>query len=252
MAQCSGGKVESGTMDSLALEQERGITIMAKVTSTTWKGCKINLVDTPGPRVLVSHSTLLHVQCKRRSHRHAASASPALTAARAGHADFGGEVERIMSMIDGVLLLVDAAEGPMAQTKFVLMKALRRCPAQPGPDAPFGGLACRHGRAKNTGTGAIAPSKRRAIGAVRRAVAQSKRRAIEASRDRSFARSKRRAIEASRAVEPNRPAHASRRPPVRRPRAPPRRQGPAPHRRDQQGGQGELPHQVPKTHGRGS
>ena len=66
MAQCSGGKVESGTMDSLALEQERGITIMAKVTSTTWKGCKINLVDTPGPRVLVSHSTLLHVQCKRR------------------------------------------------------------------------------------------------------------------------------------------------------------------------------------------
>jgi len=90
MAQCSGGKVESGTMDSLALEQERGITIMAKVTSTTWKGCKINIVDTPG------------------------------------HADFGGEVERIMSMIDGVLLLVDAAEGPMAQTKFVLMKALRR------------------------------------------------------------------------------------------------------------------------------
>ena len=48
MAQCSGGKVESGTMDSLALEQERGITIMAKVTSTTWKGCKINIVDTPG------------------------------------------------------------------------------------------------------------------------------------------------------------------------------------------------------------
>ena len=88
-----------------------------------------------------------------------------------------------MSMIDGVLLLVDAAEGPMAQTKFVLMKALRRCPARPGPDAPFGGLACRHGRAKNTGTGAIAPSKRRAIGAVRRAVAQSKRRAIEAPRD---------------------------------------------------------------------
>jgi predicted membrane GTPase involved in stress response len=49
MAQCSNGKVESGTMDSLALEQERGITIMAKVTSTSWKGCKINLVDTPGP-----------------------------------------------------------------------------------------------------------------------------------------------------------------------------------------------------------
>ena len=49
MAQCSDGKVESGTMDSLALEQERGITIMAKVTSTSWKGCKINLVDTPGP-----------------------------------------------------------------------------------------------------------------------------------------------------------------------------------------------------------
>ena len=113
-----------------------------------------------------------------------------------------------MSMIDGVLLLVDAAEGPMAQTKFVLMKALRRCPARPGPDAPFGGLACRHGRAKNTGAGAIAPSKRRAIGAVRRAVAhrrprnrrvaQSKRRAIEALRNRSVAKSKRRAIEAPR------------------------------------------------------
>ena len=70
MAQCSGGKVESGTMDSLALEQERGITIMAKVTSTTWKGCKINLVDTPGPRMLVSHSTLLAIatQCRPALH----------------------------------------------------------------------------------------------------------------------------------------------------------------------------------------
>ena len=62
-----------------------------------------------------------------------ASAPTATPARRAGHADFGGEVERIMSMIDGVLLLVDAAEGPMAQTKFVLMKALRRSAAPPSP-----------------------------------------------------------------------------------------------------------------------
>jgi len=77
-------------MDSMDLERERGITIMSKVTSTTWNGVKINIVDTPG------------------------------------HADFGGEVERVMSIVDGVCLLVDATEGPMAQTKFVLMKALAR------------------------------------------------------------------------------------------------------------------------------
>jgi len=77
-------------MDSMDLERERGITIMSKVTSTTWEGVKINIVDTPG------------------------------------HADFGGEVERVMSIVDGVCLLVDATEGPMAQTKFVLMKALAR------------------------------------------------------------------------------------------------------------------------------
>ena len=63
MAQCNVGKTESGTMDSLQLEQERGITIMAKVTSTTWKGCKINLVDTPGnffkiPRIINVHHQL--------------------------------------------------------------------------------------------------------------------------------------------------------------------------------------------------
>ncbi|MFT6605424.1 MAG: GTP-binding protein [Halocynthiibacter sp.] len=75
-------------MDSNDLERERGITILAKATSVEWKDTRINIVDTPG------------------------------------HADFGGEVERILSMVDGVVLLVDAAEGPMPQTKFVLAKAL--------------------------------------------------------------------------------------------------------------------------------
>jgi GTP-binding protein len=76
-------------MDSNDLERERGITIFAKPTSVVWKGTRINIVDTPG------------------------------------HADFGGEVERILSMVDGVVLLVDAAEGPMPQTKFVTSKALK-------------------------------------------------------------------------------------------------------------------------------
>ncbi len=83
-----GQEVEDRTMDSIDLERERGITIRAKVASFTWKDVRINLVDTPG------------------------------------HADFGGEVERILSMVDGVLLLVDAAEGAMPQTKFVTQKAL--------------------------------------------------------------------------------------------------------------------------------
>jgi GTP-binding protein len=82
-------KVAERAMDSNDLERERGITILAKCTSVAWRGTRINIVDTPG------------------------------------HADFGGEVERILSMVDGVLLLVDAAEGPMPQTKFVLGKALR-------------------------------------------------------------------------------------------------------------------------------
>jgi len=76
-------------MDSNDLERERGITILAKATSLEWHGTRINIVDTPG------------------------------------HADFGGEVERILSMVDGVVLLVDAAEGPMPQTKFVTSKALK-------------------------------------------------------------------------------------------------------------------------------
>ncbi|MGY3436849.1 MULTISPECIES: translational GTPase TypA [unclassified Marinovum] len=80
--------VEERAMDSNDLERERGITIFAKPTSVEWKGLRINIVDTPG------------------------------------HADFGGEVERILSMVDGVVLLVDAAEGPMPQTKFVTSKAL--------------------------------------------------------------------------------------------------------------------------------
>ncbi|MDE0849781.1 translational GTPase TypA [Yoonia sp.] len=75
-------------MDSNDIERERGITILAKCTSVEWRGTRINIVDTPG------------------------------------HADFGGEVERILSMVDGVVLLVDAAEGPMPQTKFVTSKAL--------------------------------------------------------------------------------------------------------------------------------
>ena len=83
-------QVAERAMDSNDLERERGITILAKVTSIEWKGARINIVDTPG------------------------------------HADFGGEVERIMSMVDGVILLVDAAEGVMPQTKFVLAKALAR------------------------------------------------------------------------------------------------------------------------------
>ncbi len=82
-------RVEERAMDSGDLERERGITILAKCTSVEWRGVRINIVDTPG------------------------------------HADFGGEVERILSMVDGVLLLVDAAEGPMPQTKFVTAKALK-------------------------------------------------------------------------------------------------------------------------------
>ena len=81
-------QVMERVMDSNDLERERGITILAKCTSVDWKGTRINIVDTPG------------------------------------HADFGGEVERILNMVDGVILLVDAAEGPLPQTKFVTMKAL--------------------------------------------------------------------------------------------------------------------------------
>ncbi len=81
-------EVVDRVMDSIDLERERGITIMAKNTAVTWNGARINIVDTPG------------------------------------HADFGGEVERILEMVDGVLLLVDAAEGPLPQTRFVLRKAL--------------------------------------------------------------------------------------------------------------------------------
>ncbi len=77
-------------MDSNDLERERGITILAKCTSVVWKDTRINIVDTPG------------------------------------HADFGGEVERILNMVDGVVVLVDASEGPLPQTKFVVSKALKR------------------------------------------------------------------------------------------------------------------------------
>jgi GTP-binding protein len=83
-------QVAERAMDSNELERERGITILAKCTSLVWNDVRINIVDTPG------------------------------------HADFGGEVERILSMVDGVVVLVDAAEGPMPQTKFVVAKALKQ------------------------------------------------------------------------------------------------------------------------------
>jgi GTP-binding protein len=83
-----GKETEERLMDSMDLERERGITIAAKNCSIVWKGIKVNILDTPG------------------------------------HADFGGEVERALSMVDGVLLLVDASEGPLPQTRFVLSKAL--------------------------------------------------------------------------------------------------------------------------------
>jgi GTP-binding protein len=87
-------QVAERALDSNELERERGITILAKCTSVVWRNVRINIVDTPG------------------------------------HADFGGEVERILNMVDGVLVLVDAAEGPLPQTKFVVGKALRQglCP----------------------------------------------------------------------------------------------------------------------------
>ena len=86
----SNQQVEERLMDSGDLEKERGITILAKPTSVMWDGTRVNIIDTPG------------------------------------HADFGGEVERVLGMADGVILLTDAAEGPMPQTKFVLGKALKQ------------------------------------------------------------------------------------------------------------------------------
>jgi GTP-binding protein len=83
-------EVEDRVLDSMDQERERGITILAKAAAVTWRGVRINLVDTPG------------------------------------HADFGGEVERALALVDGVLLLVDAAEGPLPQTRYVLQKALDR------------------------------------------------------------------------------------------------------------------------------
>src|ERR1700759_4668126 len=82
-------RVAERAMDSNDLERERGITILAKATSILWHDVRINIVDTPG------------------------------------HADFGGEVERILNMVDGAIVLVDASEGPLPQTKFVVSKALK-------------------------------------------------------------------------------------------------------------------------------
>ena len=86
----SNEQVAERVMDSNAIERERGITILSKNTAVMYKDIKINIVDTPG------------------------------------HADFGGEVERVLNMVDGVLLLVDASEAPMPQTKYVLRKALEQ------------------------------------------------------------------------------------------------------------------------------
>ncbi len=85
-----GMDVDERIMDSMDLERERGITIAAKNCSVQWQGVKINILDTPG------------------------------------HADFSGEVERALSMVDGAILLVDASEGPLPQTRFVLKKALEK------------------------------------------------------------------------------------------------------------------------------
>ena len=83
-------RVDDRIMDSMELERERGITIAAKNCAVAWNGVRINIIDTPG------------------------------------HADFGGEVERALSMVDGVILLVDSSEGPLPQTRFVLRKALEQ------------------------------------------------------------------------------------------------------------------------------
>src|SRR5918912_43324 len=94
--------VQERVMDSNDLERERGITILAKNTAITYRDVKINIIDTPG------------------------------------HADFSGEVERVLNMADGCLLLVDAAEGPMPQTRYVLRKAFEAVPPPTGDaDGPF-------------------------------------------------------------------------------------------------------------------
>eukprot|EP00252_Welwitschia_mirabilis_P014062 TRINITY_DN31088_c0_g1_i1.p1 TRINITY_DN31088_c0_g1~~TRINITY_DN31088_c0_g1_i1.p1 ORF type:complete len:670 (+),score=129.04 TRINITY_DN31088_c0_g1_i1:136-2145(+) len=90
LRQCGADIPHERAMDSISLERERGITIASKVTSLSWKGNELNMVDTPG------------------------------------HADFGGEVERVVGMVEGAVLVVDAGEGPLAQTKFVVAKALKQ------------------------------------------------------------------------------------------------------------------------------
>ena len=107
----SNARVEERVMDNNELERERGITIRAKHCTVEWNGYLINIVDTPG------------------------------------HADFSGEVERVLSMVDGVLLLVDAIEGPMPQTRYVLMHALRLgLLADEVPDSGLGGDVQADGR----------------------------------------------------------------------------------------------------------
>ena len=115
-------RVAERVMDSNDLERERGITILAKATSVLWKDTRINIVDTPG------------------------------------HADFGGEVERILYMVDGAIVLVDAAEGPMPQTKFVVSQG-----AEDRPEADR-----RHQQGRQAGRAADR-SRQRGVRSVRRA-----------------------------------------------------------------------------------
>lgn len=112
---------EDRCMDSISLEKERGITIMSKNTSVEWNGMLMNIVDTPGHQVRIVFFVLVIPRCHFPSRTCAnISIQPTISTQ-----DFGGEVERVLSMVDGVLLVVDATEGPMAQTKFVLSKALQ-------------------------------------------------------------------------------------------------------------------------------
>ena len=118
-------EVNERVMDSMDLEREKGITILAKNTAVRYGDVKINIVDTPG------------------------------------HADFGGEVERALTMVDGVLLLVDASEGPLPQTRFVLRKALERAPAR-DPRRQQGRPARRpHRRGRPRGLRAVPRPRRR-------------------------------------------------------------------------------------------
>ena len=118
-------RVAERVMDSNDLEKERGITILAKATSVVWKDTRINIVDTPG------------------------------------HADFGGEVERILNMVDGAIVLVDASEGPMPQTKFVVSQGAEDRPAaRSSRSTRSTGRTRRHERSHQRGLRPLRRSRR--------------------------------------------------------------------------------------------